>query len=110
MDSSYKWNHHTFSSKIKEIQVMEHSHGHVKHVNFRYEKGEPPKPAKGKYKTFCCDEGSGEYIKQIIGGFKGGILYFLKSISSEGRECDFCRTDLEESCKKFIFGGNDKSE
>ena len=36
MESSYKWNHYSFSSKIKEIQVMPHPNGHIRHLNFRY--------------------------------------------------------------------------
>ena len=35
-DNSYKWNHHQFSSKIKEIQVCPNIDGSIKEINFRY--------------------------------------------------------------------------
>ena len=35
----YKWNHLTYSSKVKEIQVMMHKKGHIQALNFRYEMG-----------------------------------------------------------------------
>lgn len=39
VENSFKWNHHQFSSKIKEIQVCPHPQGFIKQLNFRYEKG-----------------------------------------------------------------------
>ena len=103
MQSSHKWNHHSFSSKVKEVQIMPHSNGHVRNINFRYEKGEPPKPEMGQYASFCCEETTGEFINALEGGFKGGILHYIKVFTNLGRSSAFCRSDLEDYCDRFVF-------
>lgn len=34
---------------------MAHANGHIKCINFRYEKGEAPRPEQGNYASFICD-------------------------------------------------------
>jgi hypothetical protein len=57
-ENTIKWNHHQFSSKIKEIQILIHEDGHIKDIHVRYQKGEPKKydSSKGKYSIFVCSE------------------------------------------------------
>jgi hypothetical protein len=82
---SYKWNHHVFASKIKEVQVMPHPNGHIKCINFRYEKGEPAKIEQGNYALFVCDENGGEFIKKIEGGFKNSLLQYIRVFTNKKR-------------------------
>ena len=72
----YQWSHQHLSSKIKEIQVLVHSEGHVRDIHARYEKGEPKKyDQAGRFEVLTC--GEGEYIKSIEGGFWEGYLQYL---------------------------------
>ena len=64
---------------------MPHPNGHIKNINFRYEKGEPPRIETGNYASFVCDENGGEFIKQISGGFKNGVLQYLKLATNKKR-------------------------
>lgn len=59
------------------MQVCPHPLGHIKEINFRYERGEPNKMSRNKYANFCCEQISGEYITKIRGGFKDGLLRFI---------------------------------
>lgn len=63
---------------------MPHPNGHIKCLNFRYEKGEPPRIESGSYASFICDE-NGEYITKISGGFKNGALQYLKLATNKKR-------------------------
>ena len=93
-DKGYKWNHHSYSSKIKEIQILPHKKGHIKAIHVRYQKGEPSK-VYGEYCSFVCEEFK-EYIKNIRGGFKNGLLQFLVITTNQNRVNKFCRYDLED--------------
>lgn len=44
---------------------MPHLNGHIKCLNFRYEKGSPTLPEQGNYASFVCDENGGEFVKKI---------------------------------------------
>lgn len=83
---------------------MPHSNGHIKCLNFRYEKGEPSRIQKGNYASFVCDENSGEYIKEVNGGFKAGNLQYIKVITNKKREAVFCKHEIAEECDNFRFG------
>lgn len=89
-EGSRKWNHKWLSSKIIEVQVCPHPSGHIKEVNFRYEKGEPEKMPYNQYACFFCDVGAGEYVTSVRGGFKNGILRYLSIETNRGRKSNFC--------------------
>ena len=55
INESLKWNHHQYSSKIKEVQALLNKDQTIKDLNFRYEKGEPNRVYnQEKYLIFSC--------------------------------------------------------
>ena len=87
MNNTIKWSHQHLSSKIKEIQILQHEEGHIKDIHVRYEKGEPKKydqsGPKLKYQIFSCSED--EFVKNIEGAFADGYLQYIIITSNHRR-------------------------
>lgn len=102
LDQSYKWNHHQFSSKIKEVEVALNPDNSIKELNFTYQKGSPQRLSNSQYSVFSCE--NSEFIKSVEGGFMGQKLIYLSVKTSSGRTYSFANHILAQKCDNFVFG------
>jgi hypothetical protein len=56
---------------------------------------------------FVCEENGGEFVKTIEGGFKNGVLQYIRLVSNHNRRAAFCKHELADQCNRFVFGERD---